>query len=62
MVGDGEILASGLARHIPRAISNLPTTNEEILFKLIKAYKSGGGMLKELFRAYFESETYSCKK
>lgn len=62
MVGDGTVLSSGLSRHIPRAMSNLPSTSEEIILKMNKAYAQGGGKLDALFKAYFASETYSCKR
>lgn len=62
LVGDGKVLAGGLARHIPRAISNLDRTSEEIIVKVNDAFTAGNGKLGPVFRAYFASETYGCKK
>jgi len=60
IVDDGSVLAGGLARHMPRALSNLPITSEEILVKVNKAYTEGKGKLIPVFQAYLSSETYAC--
>jgi hypothetical protein len=62
MIGDGSVLANGVSRHIPRAISNLSNTSEEIILKMNKAYTQSEGKLDALFKAYISSETYSCKR
>lgn len=62
MIGDGSALSAGLARHVPRAMSNLSNTSEEVILKMNAAYSQGDGKLAPLFRAYFSSETYSCKR
>ena len=62
MIGDGSVLANGVSRHIPRAISNLSNTSEEIILKMNKAYVQSEGKLESLFKAYISSETYSCKR
>jgi hypothetical protein len=62
MIGDGTVLANGVSRHIPRAISNLSNTSEEIILKMNKAYTQSDGRLAALFKAYISSETYSCKR
>lgn len=60
MVGKGEVLIHGLARYIPSALSNLPLTNQEIITSMSRGYSKSGGKLLPVFKAYFESETFSC--
>ena len=60
LIGDGQVLAAGLAKHLPRAFSNLNFTNEEIVKKVSEAYVTGGGKLGPMIESYFASETYSC--
>jgi hypothetical protein len=62
IIGDGVELAGGLARHLPRAMSNLGNTSEEIIISINKAWADGGGKLGPVFEAYFSSETYACSK
>lgn len=62
IIGDGVELAGGLARHLPRAMSNLGNTSEEIIISINKAWAEGGGKLGPVFEAYFSSETYACSK
>jgi hypothetical protein len=62
MMGDGQSLAGGLARHLPRALSNLPSTSEEIIVKVNQAYTDQKGLLAPMMAAYFSSETYACKR
>ena len=65
LIGDESILVKGLSRHLPRSLSNVPSTNQEIIERLSKAYvenKDKKGMLAPLFKAYFTSETYACEK
>ena len=58
---EGIHLASGLARHLPRGVSNVAQTNNELIKNMKKAWTEGNGMLMPIFEAYFKSETYSCK-
>lgn len=62
IIGDGFELAGGLARHLPRAFSNLANTSEEVIILTNKAWADGGGKLGPVFQAYFASETYACSK
>lgn len=60
-VTDDLVLARGLSRIVPRAMSNLNATNQEIIEGVLKAWKSGNGQLLPIFQSYFASETFSCK-
>jgi len=60
-LGDGAVLARGLARYVPKAISNSNSTNLEIMTKMYDAYNRGSGKLGPVFEAYFSSDTYACK-
>jgi hypothetical protein len=61
LIGTGEkTLGEGLARHIPRSLSNQATTTSEITNTIQDSLKSSGGKLLPAFVAYFRSETYSC--
>ena len=60
MIGDGKILVHGLARYIPSALSSLSLTNQELIASLGRGFDQGGGKILPIFRAYFESETFSC--
>lgn len=62
MIADGRPLSGGLARHLPRALSNLPSTTEEIIVKVNKASTDSKGFLAPMITAYFSSETYACKR
>lgn len=62
IVGDGKILGAGLARHIPRALSNLSYTSEEIFKRIRESYENSQGKLGPVFQAYFASETYGCAR
>ena len=59
---NGINLAHGMSRHIPKAISNISETNEELKVLIKNAWDESEGKLMPLFKAYFKSETYSCKK
>ena len=61
ILGDGAVLARGLARYVPKAISNSNSTNLEIMTKMYDAYNRGSGKLGPVFEAYFSSDTYACK-
>jgi hypothetical protein len=58
----GENFAVGLAYHIPKAISNLPNTNVEIISRFKTVWQKSDGKLLELLRSYLTSKTYSCEK
>lgn len=60
MAGDGKVLIHGLSRYVPSALSSLPLTNQELIAALARGFEHGGGKLLPVFRAYFESETFSC--
>jgi hypothetical protein len=62
LIGDGQVLSVGLAKHLPRAMSNVSFTTEEILKSVENAYSKSGGKLGPVFEAYFSSETFSCKR
>jgi hypothetical protein len=55
-------VAKGLARHVPRALSNLSSTTLEIQDRVVGAYEKNDGKLGPVFEAYFSSETYACEK
>ncbi len=55
-------IAAGLARHLPRAMSNLPRTSNELIEIISKAYQEHNGNLLPLMQKYFESETFSCAR
>jgi hypothetical protein len=57
---DELVLARGLSRIVPRAMSNLNATNQEIISGVMGSWKSGGGKLLPVFQAYLKSETFSC--
>ena len=59
---DGRTVAGGLARHLPRALSNLSTTTEEVIIKVKEASESGKGLLGPMITAYFNTETFACKR
>jgi len=59
-VRDDLILARGLSRIIPRAISNLNATNQEIISVVTDSWKKSDGQLMPVIQSYFGSETYAC--
>lgn len=60
LIGDGREIPRGMARHIPRGVSNINSTNSELVQEMEEAYFSNGGKLMPLFQAYFASETFAC--
>ncbi|MCX6125784.1 MAG: hypothetical protein NTV34_13710 [Proteobacteria bacterium] len=62
IIGDGRVLTTGLAKHLPRAFSNLSYTSEEILKRVSDSYDATGGKLGPMIEAYFSSETYACAR
>jgi len=62
LIGDGRAVAGGLARHLPRALSNLATTTEEVVVRIKQAAAEEKGLLGPMITAYFSSETYACKR
>jgi mono/diheme cytochrome c family protein len=61
LIGDGRSLGAGMARHIPRSISNLGSTNLELINLMERKFMESDGRVLPLFEAYFSSETYSCR-
>lgn len=59
-LSDDMVLARGLARIVPRALSNLNATNPEIIKALTSTWKTSGGQLLPIFQAYFATDTYAC--
>lgn len=62
LIGDGKVLAGALAKHLPRTLSNMSYTSEEIIRKIADAYDQGGGLLGPAIEAYFASETFGCAR
>jgi hypothetical protein len=56
------LLAKGLARIVPRALSNLESTSFEVQNTTIESYEKNGGKLQAIFENYFSTETYACSK
>jgi len=62
IIGDGSILAKGLAIHMARSLSNLSVISLETLESTKVAFEMSEGKLEKAFQSYFATETYSCKK
>lgn len=61
LVKDEMAISRGLSRIIPRAIADVASTHTEIIDSVDSAWKTGGGQLFPVFRAYFSSETFACR-
>lgn len=61
-IGDGRTLSKGLSKLLPRALSNLSTTNLEVITSIQQAWQDGEGKLDPVFLAYFTTETYACER
>jgi hypothetical protein len=61
MIGDGVSLAKGLSRLLPRGLSNLSSTNRDVMSSISDAWQKGGGKLEPVFQAYFSTETFACE-
>lgn len=61
LIADGRPLGAGMARHIPKAMSNLSQTNSELINLMERTFMESDGKILPLFQAYFASETYSCR-
>jgi hypothetical protein len=57
---DEKIFARGLSRIVPRALSNLNATNQEIINLVMDSWTTGQGQLLPVIQAYFRSETFAC--
>ena len=62
LIKDESKIASGLARHFPRAFSNLPNSSNEIIARISKSYEENDGKLLPMMEEYFKSETFSCAR
>lgn len=60
MLSDEKVLPRGLARIIPRALSNLNSTNLEIIKTVTDSWSESKGNLTAAIHAYFASDTYAC--
>lgn len=58
--GDGRVLVKGLSKALPRGISNLSTTNLDVINSIQSAWQEGDGRLEPIFLNYFTTETYTC--
>ncbi len=61
LIGDGTVLATGLARHIPRVLSNQSLTTDEVVDRVGRALGASHGRIDAAFGAYLSSETYACE-
>jgi hypothetical protein len=61
LIADGRPVGAGMARHIPKGISNLSSTNSELINLMERTFMESDGRILPLFAAYFASETYSCR-
>ncbi|NBX16515.1 MAG: hypothetical protein EBR09_04035 [Proteobacteria bacterium] len=57
---DEKVYARGLSRIIPRALSNLNATNQEIINLVMESWTEGQGQLLPVIQSYFSSETFAC--
>ena len=62
IIGDDSSLASGFARHVERALVNLPTASLETILSVTKVYSDGKKTLPDLMEAYFRTETFACSE
>jgi hypothetical protein len=61
MIADELALPRGLARIVPRALSNRNSTNPEVIEAITDSWKSNGGQIVQLMQAYFMTDTFACK-
>lgn len=60
LIGDGAILGKGLGKHLPRTLSNLSATTQDVIMAVSNGFQKNGGFLKDAIKSYFNSETYAC--
>ena len=58
---DDLVLARGLARIVPRALSNRNSTNAEVIDAITQAWSKNNGQLIPVLQAYFATNTYVCQ-
>lgn len=61
MIADELALPRGLARIIPRALSNRNSTNPEVIDAITDSWKTNSGQIVPLMQSYFMTDTYACK-
>ncbi len=58
---DDATIARGFARHAHRAFSQSTSVNVELLNQMVLAYGLGNNRINDLAKAYFMTETFTCK-
>lgn len=61
MLSDELVLPRGLARIIPRALSNKNSTNPEVITAVTNSWTQSKGNLTAAIQAYFATDTYACQ-
>lgn len=61
MIADELALPRGLARIIPRALSNRNSTNPEVIEAITESWKANNAQIIPLMQSYFMTDTYACK-
>jgi hypothetical protein len=61
ILSDDLVLARGLARIVPRALSNRNSTNAEVIDAITQAWSKNNGQLIPVLQAYFATNTYVCQ-
>jgi hypothetical protein len=61
MIADELALPRGLARIIPRALSNRNSTNPEVIEAVTESWKANNAQIIPLMQSYFMTDTYACK-
>lgn len=61
LLSDELVLPRGLARIIPRALSNKNSTNPEVITAITESWSKSDGNLVAAIEAYFATDTYACK-
>lgn len=60
-LSDELVLPRGLARIIPRALSNKNSTNPEVITAVTDSWAQSKGNLTSAIQAYFATDTYACQ-
>jgi len=61
ILSDELVLPRGLARIIPRALSNKNSTNPEVITAVTDSWTKSNGNLTSAIQAYFATDTYACQ-
>jgi len=61
ILSDELVLPRGLARIIPRALSNKNSTNPEVISAVTDAWAQSQGNLTSVMQSYFATDTYACQ-